>query len=170
MCEASFFPKQSAQNTRGKGKEQLLLVGTRTGGQEEDQLHAERTVGHSEVIGTLTEKPEGFAHGFTRSLHSSLCSSVGDAHKALHLKPVLGRDVFLTIPFRAAWMPWGSWFLGLAAQLSQWRVVAVPWDGGPCLHGGAIERAESLLVSQPACRGGDPSAGRAWCSSCCCWG
>lgn len=104
-CEASFFPEQSAQNTRGKGREQLLLVGTRTGGQEEDQLCAEQTVGHSEVIGTLIEKPEGFVHGFTKSLHSSLCSAVGDAHEALHLKPVSGRDVFLTIPFRAAWMP-----------------------------------------------------------------
>lgn len=99
-------------------------MGTRTG-QKEDQLPAEWTVGHSEVIGALTGKPGSFIHGFTKSLHSSLCSSVGDAHKALHLKAVSGRDVFLTIPFRAA----------LGILLSGVCSTAQPVEGHGCSLG-----------------------------------
>lgn len=122
------------------------------------------------MIGTLTEKPGGFIHGCTKSPPSSLHSSVGDTHKALQLKPVLGRGVFLTIPFRA-----GS---ALAILVSAAHSTAQPVEGCGCslgieehiCHGGAAGGAEPLLVSQPGCRDGDPSAGRAFCSSCCSWG
>lgn len=71
----------SSQNSQGERERAAPAGGTRTGGQEEDQLCAEWTVGHSEGIGTLTGKPGGLIHGFTKSLHSSLCSSLG-----IHIK------------------------------------------------------------------------------------
>lgn len=79
------------------------------------------------MIGTLTEKPGGFIHGCSKSPPSSLHSSVGDTHKALQLKPVLGRGVFLTIPFRA-----GS---ALAILVSAAHSTAQPVEGCGCSLG-----------------------------------
>lgn len=156
-------------------------MGARTGGKKEYQPLSEGASGHSVVIGSSTRSQEACCvvlPNFSTTLFTHLLE-INRFQRTL-----LGREVFLTILLRAAYMPWGSWSLGpgrsgLAAWLwasGGWRGEAARWRG--CSLGSRSISAWGGTVEgswTPPCIPawpwgwdvGPPPAGRAFCFSCC---